>query len=347
MSIIGTLLPPERRGTGIALLSALLGAGGAVALPLAGVIAQHADFHLLFWACAVVALLGAAGVWWAIPASPAARGQRADLAGASLLILALLALLVPLAQGGRWGWGSPLTLGLAAASVVLFGVFARVQLRRTTPLVDVRATLRRPVLLTNAASVLMGFSLYASFLGTASYVEAPAATGYGFGASLTVAALCLLPGGLLMLPLAPVAAHISARHGAKVALLGGALVVGAGYLARVLFAGSIWQVVAGACVISVGTGIAYASMPALIMEWTPAVDASAANGINALARHIGTSLSSAVGSALFGAFTISVAGVTLPAERGYLLFFALGGLAATAAAAVAAFVPAAARSSPV
>ncbi|MCW2502544.1 MAG: Arabinose efflux permease-like protein [Actinomycetia bacterium] len=339
MSIIGSVLPPERRGAGIALLSSLLGAGGAVALPISGVISQHADFHLLFWLCAAVAVVAMAVVRIAVPSTPVQRGQRADAVGAVLLVLALLALLVPLAQGRIWGWSSPLTLGLFAASVALLVLFTRVQLRRAAPLVDVRATVRRPILLTNLASVLMGFALYASFLGTASFVEAPRAAGYGFGASLSTAALCLLPGGLLMLPLSPVTARISARWGPKVALVSGALVVASGYLARVVFTASLWQVVAGACVISAGTGIAYASMPALIMDWTPARDTSAANGLNALARHVGTSLSSAAGSALLGSFTITVAGVTLPAERGYLLFFGIGGAAALAAATVAVFVP--------
>ena len=66
--------------------------------------------------------------------------------------------------------------------------------------------MRRPILLTNAASVLAGFAMYANFLGTAPYVEAPALTGYGFGASALVGGLCLLPSGFTMIVLSPLAA---------------------------------------------------------------------------------------------------------------------------------------------
>ena len=47
-------------------------------------------------------------------------------------------------------------------------------------------------MLTNIASVLFGFALFASFLGTAAFVEAPEASGYGFGASLMTGGLALL-----------------------------------------------------------------------------------------------------------------------------------------------------------
>ena len=44
--------------------------------------------------------------------------------------------------------------------------------------------------------VCVGFALFASFIGTAAYVETPVASGYGFGASIVVGGLCLLPSGL-------------------------------------------------------------------------------------------------------------------------------------------------------
>src|SRR5579871_4726901 len=51
ISLVGTVLPDRRVGSGIALISAMLGVGSALGLPLAGVIAEHADYHLLFWIC--------------------------------------------------------------------------------------------------------------------------------------------------------------------------------------------------------------------------------------------------------------------------------------------------------
>ena len=70
---------------------------------------------------------------------------------------------------------------LLVIAVVLLVVFVAYERRVRDPLVDIRATTRRPIVLTNLASILFGFALFASLIGTASYVEAPAASGYGFG----------------------------------------------------------------------------------------------------------------------------------------------------------------------
>ena len=177
----------------------MLGVGGALGLPLAGVVAEHADFHVLFWITGGVGLATFLATVAIVPESPSRTGGRVDVVGAVLLAGGLVTLLLPLAQGRSWGWASARTIGLLVAAVVLAAVFVRVELRMPTPLVDIAATSRRPIVLTNIASLLFGFALFASFIGTASYVEAPTATGYGFGSSIIVGGLCLLPSGLLML----------------------------------------------------------------------------------------------------------------------------------------------------
>ncbi len=131
-----------------------------------------------------------------------------DLVGTALLSAALVALLLPLAQGNQWGWSSLRTVGLLVLAAVLLVVFVGYERRVRDPLVDIRATSRRPIVLTNLASILFGFALFASLIGTASYVEAPEASGYGFGASIVVGGLCLLPSGLVMLLLSPLAARL-------------------------------------------------------------------------------------------------------------------------------------------
>src|SRR5262249_37098970 len=157
--IVGTTLPPARRPTAIALISATLGFGGAIGLPLAGIIADYADFHLIFWLCVLVGVLGATWIWLVVPESEERTGGRVDYAGAALLTLTLATLLLPLSDGSTWGWSSPATLALAVAFPVLAVVFVRHQTGRPAALVDIRTVRRRPILLTNIASVLVGFSL--------------------------------------------------------------------------------------------------------------------------------------------------------------------------------------------
>jgi MFS family permease len=329
ISIINTNLPGEHRASGIALLSATLGFGGAIGLPVSGLVVEYADFHLLFWLIAAVGTAVGIAVWLAVPEPADRSGGPVDFTGALLLATVLGALLLPLSNGGMWGWTSPLTLGLFGAFAAAAPLFVGHQNRHRRPLVDMRTLRRRPILLTNVVSVLVGFALYANFLGTASYVEAPAATGYGFGVSTLVGGLCMLPGGAAMMALSPFAGRMISRRGPRLTLVLGSLVIAVGYLARIVLTHGLWQVLVASTIASVGAAVAYSAMPALILDAAPADESAAATGINALARGIGTSLASAVATVLLGALTVTIAEETFPTRTAFLFFFLCG--AATAA----------------
>jgi MFS family permease len=335
ISLVGVTLPRQHAGAGIALISAMLGVGGALGLPLAGVIAQYADYHVLFWICVAGGILAIPGIVWLVPEPERSARGRMDIVGTVLLGGAMLALLLPLAQGSSWGWASARTLGLLAAAVVLLVVFILVELRRASPLVDVRATARPALLLTNLASLCVGFALFATLIGTATYVEAPVATGYGFGKSILVGGLCMLPGGLSMLLLSPVSARLKPRT----ALIVGSLIVAAGFATRIVLTDSLWQVILGATISGAGTGIAYAAMPGLIMHAAPRSELAAANGLNSLFRSVGSSLASAIGGAILAAKTIDLAGNALPSLGAYKLLFVICAAAAVAAALIALVIP--------
>jgi MFS family permease len=335
ISLVGVTLPREHAGAGIAVISAMLGVGGALGLPLAGLIAEYADYHVLFWICVAGGVLAIPGIVLLVPEPARTARGRMDIPGTILLGGAMLALLLPLAQGASWGWTDPLTIGLLVAAVVLLVGFIALELRVKSPLVDVRTSARPALLLTNLASLCVGFALFATLIGTASYVQAPAATGYGFGRSILVGGLCMLPGGIAMLLLSPVSAKLRPRT----ALVVGSLIIAAGFGTRMIFTDHLWQVVLGATIAGAGTGIAYAAMPGLIIHAAPRSELAAANGLNALFRSVGSSLASAIGGAILAAQTISLAGHALPSLTAYRTLFAICAGAAVLGALLALVIP--------
>ncbi|GAA2557844.1 MFS transporter [Winogradskya consettensis] len=335
ISLVGVILPREHSRSGIALISAMLGVGGALGLPLAGLVAQYADYHVLFWICVVGGILVVPAILRMVPEPERTAKGTMDIPGTLLLAAAMLSLLLPLAQGESWGWTDPLTVGLLVLAVVLLAAFVLLELRLKSPLVDVRTSARPSVLLTNLASLCVGFALFATLIGTASYVQAPAATGYGFGSSILVGGLCMLPGGLMMLLLSPVSAKLKPRT----ALTVGALIIAAGFGTRIVLTDHLWQVILGATIAGAGTGIAYAAMPGLIMHATPRSELAAANGLNTLFRSVGSSLASAIGGAILAAQTIALAGHALPSLTAYRTLFAICAGAAVLAAALATVIP--------
>jgi MFS family permease len=339
ISLIGSVLPAKRAGSGIALVSATLGIGGALGLPLAALVAEHTDYHALFWICVIGGLATFLGIWFAlIEVAPTGRG-RMDLGGAVLLAAALVCLLLPLAEATSWGWGDARTIGLLVAAAVLLAVFVLVERRVASPLVDMVVNARPSLLLTNIASLCVGFALFAMLIGTATYVQAPAVSGYGFGSSVLASGLAMLPSGLAMLALSPVSAMLSARFGPKITLALGTAIIAIGFLCRITLVSSFSEIVIGTTIVGAGTGIAYAAMPSLVLRAAPSDELAAANGLNTLARSVGSSLASAVGGTLLAAQTIALGAYVVPSLGAYRTLFAICGGAAILGGVVALLIP--------
>ncbi|QWB27878.1 MULTISPECIES: MFS transporter [Streptomyces] len=339
ISILRDELPPERRGSAVALMSSTVGIGAALGLPLAAVIVQYADWHTMFW---VTSALGAAGVtlvWWAVRESPVREPGRFDVPGALGLAVGLVCLLLGVSQGGQWGWGGPRVVGLFLAAAVVLALWWWQQLRAEQPLVDLRLVARPRVGLSHVAALLAGFAFYANTLVTAQLVQAPEATGYGLGLSIVATGLCLLPSGVIMLLLSPVSARISAARGPRVTLALGAAVIAAGYAVRIADSRDLWMIIGGATVVATGTTLAYSALPTLILRAVPAGQTASANGVNVLMRTIGQACSSAAVAAVLVHHTSLVGGAPVPTLHGYLLAFAMAGAVALLAVAAALCIP--------
>ncbi|GAA4544062.1 MFS transporter [Amycolatopsis samaneae] len=339
ISIMRDELPPERIGGAVSLMSATLGVGGALALPIAALVAENLDWHVLFWGSTVLGAICLALVLLVVPESPVRAPAPFDYLGTLGLAAGLICLLLPIVKGGEWGWGDGTTLGLAAASVVILAVWGWYQLRRRAPLVDLRVSARRPVLFTNLASILVGFALYALFLSFPQLLQAPTTTGYGLGLSMLLAGLCLMPNGLVMMLLSPVSARLIGRYGARITLMIGSAVIALGYVFVLFLPDNAFELVVASVIIGAGVGIAYAAMPSLIMGAVPVSETGAANGLNSLMRAMGTSISSAVMSMTLANMTVTVGAVTVPSLAGFRVTFAVAGVAALAGIAFTALVP--------
>jgi MFS family permease len=321
--IVRDEFPRERVAGAIGLLSALLGIGGGLGVVLAGVIVKTLDYHWLFWIPLVAIVAAAILTWRLVPESPIRVPGRVNWAAAGLMAIGLSTVLIAVSQTARWGWGSPRTLGLVGGGTVVLGLWVAVELRSRDPLVDMRMMRLPGVWTTNLAAFLLGAGMFSSFILIPQFVETPASSGFGFGASITGGGLFLLPATIMLMVVGGLAGRVAARFGSKRALVAGSAFAMASFGMLVFLHVDPWNFYLSTALLGVGIGLAFAAMGNLIVEAVPPEQTGVATGMNTVLRTVGGALGAQIGATLIAGNIVH----GHAAEHGYNLAFLVSAIA--------------------
>lgn len=339
ISIMRDTLHARRVPSAVALMSSTMGVGGALGMPMSAVMAELADWHLLFWMVASMMTVALALVIWVVPSSVLRTGGRFDAWGALGLACGLLAVMIAVSRGQEWGWLQAPTLITGIGGVLVLLLWGWYQLRTPNALLDLRVAARRPVLLTNLASLALGFALFSSNVVFPQILELPAQTGVGLGLSIMAASLVVMPAGIVMMLVAPLAGAISRRYGPRILLALGASSVVIAYSFTLVLHTAVWHILVANILVGVGIGFGFASMPLLIMQSVPQTETGASNGVNTLFRTLGMTTAGAVVGAVLAASPATYDGVTVPTSSEFTLAFTLGVGAAIVTLVLALCIP--------
>jgi EmrB/QacA subfamily drug resistance transporter len=336
-AIIKDEFPPEKVGTAVGIVSSVFAVGGGLGLVLAGVFVDYLSWRWMFIVSAIAVGAAVVLVHRFVPESPIKTPSRVDVPGAVLLSVGLAALLVALSEGGAWGWASVRTVAVFGLSAAALAIWVVVEQRVDDPMIDMRMFVRRPVLLTNVAAAVTGFSMFGAFVLLPNFIEAsPELAGYGFGATATVTGLYLLPNALTGFAGGPVAGVLGRYVGSKVPLALGLLLGAAGIGILAIWHDRPWQIVVSMLVQGLGITMAFAAMAKLIVDAVRPTETGVASGMNTVMRTVGGVIGGQVGAAILTADTIGAG--SIPAESAFTVAFAIAAVAAGLGAALSLFV---------
>ncbi|MGI9163529.1 MAG: MFS transporter [Mycobacterium sp.] len=328
VAVLRDEVAPEKLVRSMAVLSAMLGLGGGLGLVVTGLLMRgDADYHRVFWLTTALAGAITVAVAVVVPERRAQSEGAVDWIGALGLALGLSALLLALTESGRWGVISAPTIGLTFAGAMILGLWWRWEQRCPRPLVSTAMLAHRPILLTNIATVLVGMGLYVVFLGLTDFVETPAASGYGFGASvLDASVVFLLPGAIAASVTAVISGRCIERFGARVVGMAGGAAGMLGFLLLATLHHSRWEVIAAYLLANAYISLAYGALPVLVVSEVDAQETAVATGVNAIARTVGSAIGAAVVALLLSPRSKAVNGYI--AEHDYIILFTLGAVTA-------------------
>ncbi|MGZ7201336.1 MAG: MFS transporter, partial [Halobacteriota archaeon] len=310
-ALIRDEFPKERVATATGIVSAMFAVGATIGLVGGGWITQtfswQTNYHLLAPVAVIVTLL----VAWVVPESPLRTPSRLDAWGILLLGIAIIGFLVPLTQGGVWGWGSPYTLGLFAIGILATIALVYAELHVREPLIDFALKGVRYVLETNFIMFIAGFAMFLAYLAIVYLTRTPPPV--GFGLDTFQAALSFVPAGLVLLIAGPLFGRIVNRRGAKNALLLAAVIVAVSFGFFILFNASLVEIVIGTMILFVGVGGIFVSAINVLILYVPPSKTGAETALNTIFRFIGGAVGTAVAGELL---TLYAAPITVAVPGG-------------------------------
>lgn len=303
MGVARDHLPEESSSAVIALISVVSVIGAGVGYPLAALLAEFGGVRAAYGLGLVVTAAALLTAWRFIPEAPEGRSAHVDVAGAVVLAAALLLVLFLAGERNLWSRYLAVAAGLAVGAVVLLCVWAFIELRSTTPLVDVRAVRHPAVAGANLAMFAGGIGMYLLLTLITRYAQTPHGAGYGFGLTTFVAGLVLIPFSVLGFVAGKLTPRVRTRIADPLLLAGSAVVVGGGFALFAAARSDLAELFVAMGVLGFGVGGFSAAMPGVILAVTPKSETSSAMSFNYVVRSVGYSLGSAIGGLILTAGT--------------------------------------------
>ena len=159
-----TFTQARERAKAFAMFGAIAGMGGALGLLLGGFLTEYLQWRWCLFINVPIAIAALLAGRRALPAVPAQRGARPDIAGAILVTAGLVSLVYGLSEASMKGWSSPMIFGSLTAAALLLAAFATLESRIGSPLLPPRIVADRNRAGSCAAIGLAVVAMYGLFL---------------------------------------------------------------------------------------------------------------------------------------------------------------------------------------
>ena len=298
MQTIFQVFPPEKRGSAMGIYAIGVVLAPALGPTLGGLMIDSFSWRYIFFMplpfCVAGVLLGMLYMPGRLTHEPI---KRFDWTGFALMIAFLVSLLTALSNGSRDGWTSDVILIYFTLSILTAAGFVMRELTASAPLLNFRLFANPTYASASVISFIFGAGLFGSTFLMPLFVQ----TIQGY--TPTLSGLLLMPAGLAMGVVFPIAGRLSDRVPAYLTILVGlALFAASSFLqSNIDFGSSFWQLAWWTLLGRVGLGFIMPSLnagalkalpPELVGQGTGAINfvrqLGSAFGVNLLTLYLST-----------------------------------------------------------
>ena len=275
--------------------------GSGFAALFGGLMAENVGWRYIFFASALVSVIGLLMVRGTPESRAATEGVfRFDTMGVLTFMVTMVALQVVVTQGSRMGWTHPITLGLAVATLAFGILFFRTESRAPNAFVDFEL-FRNPTYTGATLSNLLLNGVAGMQLVSMTLVQ------LGGGLSAQEAGMLTLGYAIAIVAFIRVGEKLLQKFGARAPMIWGSLIVGlsiALLMPTNLLLGE-YKVLAVIAYTLFGLGLAFYATPSTdaALSSLPDDQAGAGSGIYKMASSLGASFGVAISAAIFTALS--------------------------------------------
>jgi EmrB/QacA subfamily drug resistance transporter len=303
-AVIADLYPPRDRAKMGGLFGSVFGLASVIGPLIGGFFTDLPTVHLLgydiagwrwvFYINLPLAGLALFMILVEMPRLTHRTGGKIDFAGAALLLMSFVPLLLALSWGGTVGWSAPQILGLFVLSAVSLIAFLIVEGRVANPIISLSLFRNR----TFATANLSAFLMFMAFMGMVSFL--PLYMQLGLGLPATTSGLAMMPLTVGLILAATASGFLVNKLGRyKAVMVGGAAVtsLAAFLLSQTPSDASLFDLMWRVTLLGLGLGPAQSVFNLASQNAVPRNQLGVATSAGQFFRQVG----STVGVAVFGA----------------------------------------------
>ncbi|MGI8926049.1 MAG: MDR family MFS transporter [Tepidiformaceae bacterium] len=292
---IGDIFPPAERAKYMGLFTGTFSLASILGPAFGGFLTDNGGWRWVFYINVPFVLVAMPAIWLNLPARRALRRPKIDFAGAALLSLASVLLLLAFEWAGkRYDWDSAQIIGLVAAALTLTGAFIYQESRHPEPILPLHLFRNRTFVLSNLSVFLFGMGMFGALQYLGLFVQT------ALGASATASGVIATPQALGLLGASVIGGQAIARSGRYQlqTIIGSVIIV----LPMLYFTGldvnvARWELSLAMVVLGIGFGLTMPTMSLMVQNAVPYRYLGVASSSSQFFRQIG----SVFGIAIFAA----------------------------------------------